>query len=275
MREPSDGLIAVQRGGKWGYVDFTGREVIPCQFDYAGDFSRGRATAMFLRPTRKRLWIDKEGQSVAGPAPARPAYDDGLYLTAKGNLFGLTDGTGKWIATPMYKFIGTFDCSSSRTSHPTAPAPVAAGASPPVPASVTLAAKWEQAVQKLKDTYRPSKPQLAVVQTADDRWGVLDMEGQLCCQGLDGLIVGPAGLTFSEGLARVTKNGKVGFVDETGRIAIEPQFDYAEDFNGGLSRFTMGLTPSQIEAWIVPVDFSTAKWGYVDRAARVVWQPTR
>jgi hypothetical protein len=273
---PGEGLMGVVRGRKWGFIDLAGQEVIPCQFDWADSFYRGWARVFISLSPRKRAWVDKQGRTVTTqPLVPAPQYDDGLYLIAKGNLFGLTDGTGKWIATPMYKFIGTFDCSSSRTSHPTAPAPVAAGASPPVPASVTLADQWEQAVQKLKDMYQPSKPPLAVVQTADDKWGVLDIDGRLRCQGLDDFIVANNGLRFSEGLARVTRDGKVGFVDETGRIAIEPQFDYAEDFNGGLSRFTMGLTPSQIEAWIVPVDFSTAKWGYVDRAARVVWQPTR
>lgn len=29
----SDGLIAVEKDGKWGYVDSTGKEVIPCEYD--------------------------------------------------------------------------------------------------------------------------------------------------------------------------------------------------------------------------------------------------
>ncbi len=71
----------------------------------------------------------------------------------------------------------------------------------------------------------------------------------------------------------VTRGNKVGFVEETGRIAIEPQFDYAEDFNGGLSRFIMGVSHRDLYGDLT--DANTAKWGYVDRTGRIVWKPTR
>ncbi|GAB4490103.1 MAG: hypothetical protein OHK0019_08530 [Saprospiraceae bacterium] len=39
---------------------------------------------------------------------------------------------------------------------------------------------------------------------------------------------------FSEGLAPVQKNGKWGFIDKSGQIAIASQFDYVEkSFNNG------------------------------------------
>lgn len=39
----SDGLAAVKQGGKWGYIDESGKLVIPCQFDKAYPFSEGLA----------------------------------------------------------------------------------------------------------------------------------------------------------------------------------------------------------------------------------------
>jgi len=39
----SDGLAAVKVGGRFGYIDKTGRVVIPLQFDSAGEFSDGVA----------------------------------------------------------------------------------------------------------------------------------------------------------------------------------------------------------------------------------------
>lgn len=111
------------------------------------------------------------------------------------------------------------------------------------------------------------------MQTADGKWGVLDMYGRLRCKGLDGWIVKECGLRFREGFARVTRGDKVGFVDETGKMVIEPQFDYAEEFGGGLSRFIMGVTRMQLFGDLE--DANTAKWGYVDRAGRIVWKPTR
>lgn len=40
---------------------------------------------------------------------------------------------------------------------------------------------------------------------------------------------------LSEGLASVYKNGKVGFVDETGELVIAPSFGWAWDFSEGLA----------------------------------------
>ena len=39
----SDGLAVVEKGGKCGYIDKTGKEVIPCKYDVESDFSDGLA----------------------------------------------------------------------------------------------------------------------------------------------------------------------------------------------------------------------------------------
>ena len=39
----SQGLAAVKKDGKWGYIDMEGSTVIPFQFDYAFSFSKGLA----------------------------------------------------------------------------------------------------------------------------------------------------------------------------------------------------------------------------------------
>jgi KWG Leptospira. len=41
---------------------------------------------------------------------------------------------------------------------------------------------------------------------------------------------------FSEGLARVEINNKYGYIDQTGKMIITPQFDYALDFYDGLAK---------------------------------------
>ena len=44
---------------------------------------------------------------------------------------------------------------------------------------------------------------------------------------------------MSEGLAIFVVGGKYGFVDITGTVVIEPQFDRAWSFEGGLARIEM------------------------------------
>jgi hypothetical protein len=39
----SEGLAAVQQGGKWGFVDHQGRLVIPARYDRVKRFSEGLA----------------------------------------------------------------------------------------------------------------------------------------------------------------------------------------------------------------------------------------
>lgn len=58
------------------------------------------------------------------------------------------------------------------------------------------------------------------------------------------------------GLARVKLTGKWGYIDRTGRIVINPQFEEAGDFSEGLARVKTG-----------------GKWGYIDRTGRFLVNP--
>lgn len=70
----SEGLAAVRRDGKWGYINLKGEEVIPCQFsnDFPpGQFSEGLACVVDDRTEAdKKLWnkrvgfINKQGEWV-------------------------------------------------------------------------------------------------------------------------------------------------------------------------------------------------------------------
>ena len=43
-----EGLAAVKQNGKWGYIDETGKTVIPFQYDLALQFSEGKAVVADL-----------------------------------------------------------------------------------------------------------------------------------------------------------------------------------------------------------------------------------
>lgn len=70
----SEGMAAVRRDGKWGYINLQGEEVIPCQFSDAfppGQFSEGLACVVDERSEEdKKLWnrrvgfINKRGEFV-------------------------------------------------------------------------------------------------------------------------------------------------------------------------------------------------------------------
>jgi hypothetical protein len=70
---------------------------------------------------------------------------------------------------------------------------------------------------------------------------------------------------FAEGLARAGMDGgyksKQGYIDQTGRFAIEAQFVGAREFSSGLARITFGDKQ-------IPGNYG--KWGFIDKAGRQV-----
>jgi hypothetical protein len=64
----------------------------------------------------------------------------------------------------------------------------------------------------------------------DGKWGFIDSVGNLAIPTQFDL-VGP----FSEGLARVHLGNQVGYIDKTGRYVINPQFSGGGEFHGGIA----------------------------------------
>ncbi|MDJ0515966.1 MAG: WG repeat-containing protein [Trichodesmium sp. MO_231.B1] len=60
----SEGLAAVKKDGKWGYIDKTGKIVIPYQFDDAYGFQQGLAKVIvneqeYLIDQSPTMWVSK------------------------------------------------------------------------------------------------------------------------------------------------------------------------------------------------------------------------
>ena len=89
-----DGLASVQLDRKWGFVDKTGREVIPCKYNYAGDFSKGLAR---IQLNSKWGFIDKTGKEVI---PCKYDYacefEEGLATVELNGKWGFIDKHGNW-----------------------------------------------------------------------------------------------------------------------------------------------------------------------------------
>jgi len=61
---------------------------------------------------------------------------------------------------------------------------------------------------------------------------------------------------FSESLAAVSINYKLGYIDKSGKVTIEPQFSQADAFTGGIAR----------------VMFLDSKLAYIDKSGRFIWR---
>ncbi len=83
------GLAAVRLGGKWGFVDEAGKEVVPCRYDEVRDFNEGLAA---VRLGGQWGFVDEAGQEVV---PCRydevRDFDEGPGCGAAGRQVGLCE----------------------------------------------------------------------------------------------------------------------------------------------------------------------------------------
>lgn len=67
---------------------------------------------------------------------------------------------------------------------------------------------------------------------------------------------------YCNGLAKVKKNGKWGFIDTTGAVIVPPKYTQVENFNDGLARVRMGAKAGR-----------TGGWGLVDTKGNEIVKP--
>ncbi len=101
-----DGLAWVRLNGKWGYIDQTGKEVIPCKYEACGDFHKGLA---WVELNGKCGYIDKTGKEVI---PCKYGvcgdFHEGLAAVKLNGKWGYIDKTGKEVIPCKYGVCGDF-----------------------------------------------------------------------------------------------------------------------------------------------------------------------
>lgn len=92
---------------------------------------------------------------------------------------------------------------------------------------------------------------LAIIVNTEGKFGFVDKTGKM--------IINPqfeSANSFSEGLAVIKQNDKYGFIDKTGKIVINTQFEEVSDFKNGKARFKNGK-----------------QWGYIDTKGAYIINP--
>ena len=115
---------------------------------------------------------------------------------------------------------------------------------------------------KFKQKFPPSlfHEGLAQVEIQEGTSSFIDKTGEL----VNALKFIEERTVFSEGLARVSKGDKIGFVDKTGKFVIEARFDEAEDFKEGLAAVKV---PVKVD------DSVKSKFGFIDKTGKMVIEP--
>lgn len=102
----SCGLFAVERNGLWGFINKTGKEVIPCIYDKVDSFSEGLSLVYEQESEPYFINIHGEKELIPSSYPSGYRFSEGLFQTFKHIngiwLHGYFDKLGQLIIN--YKF---------------------------------------------------------------------------------------------------------------------------------------------------------------------------
>lgn len=102
-----EGLAQVKLNGKLGFVDKSGREVVPCRYDDINDFSEGLAS---VELNDKWGFVDKSGREVV---PCRydeiNDFSEGLAVVYLNDKFGIIDKRGREVVPCRYDWVSDFN----------------------------------------------------------------------------------------------------------------------------------------------------------------------
>jgi hypothetical protein len=292
-REEPPKLYPVWVNGKTGFIDRTGKLVIPPKFggEYlwmGGRFSDGMARTQ--TPTQERPghccrfgYINAEGRVVVEPQYWEAKdFSEGLAAVLIGDRWGYIDREGrtalgpKWVAADSFSE-GLASVYEDGVGHGY------------IDRSGRMVIKLEGATAPGR--FHDGMAQVMVTPKGGDfngggrfEFGYIDRSGRLAVPGPFEKVG-----DFSEGLAAVQVKGRWGYVDSTGHFAIEPAYDSATSFHDGQATVASGGKYSFIDKSGKKVgecppqscDFheglaafeSGGRWGYIDRAGHVVIKP--
>jgi hypothetical protein len=199
----ADTLFDIEEKGREGFIDRTGKVVIPVCFDAVGDFSEGLA-----RFERDGRWgyIDPTGNIVIQPIfPWAEDYHEGLaHVQETGTVLGYD---GRW---------GYIDKTGK----------------------VVIPANHRRMMSDEDGQESAFREGLAIVETQDEtvppRKGYIDMTGKLGIPAKFSYVY-----PFSEGLAAATESESGdsgwGYIDKSGQWVIPAQYKWASSFQNGLA----------------------------------------
>ena len=241
-----DGRAIVKVKEKYGFIDTTGKIVIPPKFVRAERFSEGMA--MVKDEQNGMGYINKSAEFTIIPNASRiTEFSEGLALVV--TIFGKSgfiDKTGKIAIPPLdykgkYSFPGKF--SEGMASFLVSPS--VNGNFPHgfinKSGKIAIPPQFESA-----DNFSEGLASVRV----DGKYGFINKTGKF--------VIPPrfeSASSFSEGLAVIRESGSsfYGYINKTGKVVIPPQFYSANKFSEGL-------------AW---VHLNNGKYSYIDKTGKV------
>ena len=249
----SEGLAAVCKKTKWGYIDKEGNEIIPQVYDMVGSFSEGLAAIC-----KKGKWgyIDKGGNEIIQCIyDGADSFSQGLAMVIINGEYNVIDKCGNKIIpnthTLVYLlshhaisegFIAVKDIKNLKCGF------INAKGKEVIPCIYTHVNRFSEGLAMVRIEAKSERTK--EIEKKLDSWCVCDSIKaefiSMCYEGPCGFIdrngnevipcIYDDASDFSEGLAVIVKNGKYGFIDKNGNEVIPCIYDDASDFSQGMAR---------------------------------------
>lgn len=207
----SEGLAAVKKDDKYGFIDQTGRFLIQPVWSNAEKFSEGLAAVS--------LEDDSNGSPFVLILSSRTSY---------------INRKGECVIPPKYYSGCSFSDGLASVSVPVSDDQLQAGFIDRTGEVVIQPGRWDEVINRL------SEGVIAVVK--DGKPLYIDQHGNVKIELPHDASMARF-LDFSEGMARfsISTDGeyKYGFIDTSGSVVIPAHFDSTEDFDHGLARATV------------------------------------
>jgi hypothetical protein len=275
-----DGLSPASTREKWGYINTDGSWVIAAQFLWAGEFKEGLAGVLVPKGwgLRKYGFINGKGElTIPGIYARIHDFSEGAAAVMSAGVWGFIGQDGQWLNTQRYADIKDFSEGLAAAKEKELWGFVDRS-------GIFLIRPQFEDVKSFTEGLAPAK--------INTRWGYIDRTGRWILEpkwsvannfssGLaiaDGNYIDRAGNVaivggrfgeindFSEGFASVEvpikerfSASKWGYIDRTGKFLIDPRFEVARSFKGGLAR--------------VSKDKNGLQRGYAFTDGRLVWDP--
>lgn len=229
-----NGYAAVRSGSLWGFINTKGNYIIEPQFKDAKNFENDAA-----RVKSDKGWIFVNIQNKTFPSSPdqyeiRKDFSDGMAYILKDKLFGYINNKGEIVIQAQFQDVGNFNNGY---------------------APVFIEKQWGY-INKSGDYM--VNPKFEVAKEFKDGMALVkDKTGYFYLNTAGQEIGKSAGYNvkynFSDGYARIIQNGKWGFIDQSGKVVIDAQYEKAEDFSNGFAAV-----------------LSNGKWGYINKSGELI-----
>lgn len=274
-------VISFEKKGKWGLKDATGKEVLPAKYDHIGDANEGM---LLLKRKDKFGFADASGKEIVPPTyDSQLSFSAGLSYVKLNGKWGYIDKSGALVIPIKYDNASYFNDGTAAVKSGGK-----AGFIDPS-GKIVIELKYEDAypfheglagvknedrygyINKSEEVIVPFKyldvgkfhkghaAVTAMVSQTEWKKGFIDNKGN----EVTGFVY-ESTYSFSGGMAMVSQNKKIGFVNEEIKFVVPPSYDDGHSFNVGLAPVNIGATGTEV--W----NKKGGKWGYIDNTGTVV-----